>query len=147
ADGSPRERRDVTRERRNEPVADPLGPPLEDEAPHLALGALRQLVDRSQRLPEPVVGAVVLERLLRRAGVQHAREERLRNRVVQLAGDAAALLQATLLLPPLRLRELLGRATPLGDDRAQEQRRQGRDEHVELSAEGAVGDRLLVERR
>src|SRR5262249_12929353 len=76
ADGSPRERRDVTRERRNEPVADPLGPPLEDEAPHLALGALRQLVDRSQRLPEPVVGAVVLERLLRRAGVQHAREER-----------------------------------------------------------------------
>src|SRR5205823_8028981 len=109
---------------------------------------LCQLVDRSECLPEQLgaLSAVLVESLLSRARVQDAREERLRDGIVELARDAAALLHGALVLTPFRFGQLLDRALPLTDDGAQEQRGQRRDEDVELRAERSIVDRLLVER-
>ena len=107
-----REARDMPGESGDETCLDPVGPPLEDELPHLGLRALCQVADRRQHLPELVreVASFFREHSLGCARVEHAREQRLRHRVVQVAGDAAPFLEAAFRLTPLGLGELCGRA-------------------------------------
>src|SRR5256885_3462324 len=107
----------MSREGWHQTVADPARPPLEDESAHLALRLLRELVNRPQRLPEPfgLIAVLGVENLLGRPCMQHAREERLRDGIVELARDSPALFQSALRLAPPRLDELCGRAFAFAD--------------------------------
>ena len=69
----------------------------------------------------------VVERPLRAAGVQHRGEQRLGDRVVQVAGDPLALVGRALALAQLGGRQRGRGPRALADDGGEDQRRQGRD--------------------
>ena len=73
-------------------------------------------------------------------------EERLRGRIVQVTGDALALLRCALALAAPRLGEVERGSSPLADHRGEAHRGQCGDSDVELRAQRAVGDRLRNER-
>src|SRR5215211_2060493 len=77
---------------------------------HLTLGAPRQLSDRVQvPADDDRLAAVAMpQRLLRRARVQHGREQGLGDGVVQVARDSVPLLRGALVLVELSLGQLPG---------------------------------------
>src|SRR5262249_14864767 len=92
------------------------------------------------------IGPVLLERLFGGTGVQSGREQRLRDRIVEVASYSAALLECTLPLSAMRLRKRFGGSLSLGDQRAQKQGRQRSNDDVELRAQSSMVDWLSEER-
>src|SRR5215212_2414114 len=141
------QRRHGAREGGDEAVAHLVRAPLEDEPAHLALRAPRQLRDRAQALPQLRVSRVLfaVELPLGDSRVQHAREQRLRDGVVQVARDAAPVLERTVALAAPGRDQLGARALAVADGGAEEERGQGADEDVQLRVKRAVVDRLAEE--
>ena len=111
-DGQPfpgAERRRLLGERGDQPLlGERAGLELEDEGAHLGQRAPGQLADLAQLLPHRPGGVELLElqRVLRGADMERGREQRLGDRVVQVAGDALSFKGATLTLAALRLGQL-----------------------------------------
>jgi hypothetical protein len=77
--------------------------------------------------------------------MERGREQRLGDRIVQVAGDSLSFEGGTLTLAALRLGQLQRGPPALADDRRQTARRQRREDDVQLKVQGAVGRRVLDE--
>src|SRR5829696_240344 len=137
--------RGVPGECRDQPVVHRIATQFENERAHLALHALGELRDRIEGFTDTPGGAGLLvhKGLLRRAGVQHRREQGLGDRVVQVASYPPPLLHGTFALVSACFGQVTGGSLALADNGTQEQRRQCRDGDVELRAERPMVDRLL----
>jgi hypothetical protein len=142
--GSP-QCRGMPRERGHQAVVNRVTTQLEDQRAHLALHALGELSDCAEGLCDaPRRGRVVLpERLLRCACVKYRGEQRLGDRIVEIASDPAPLLQRPLALVSASFGEIPGRSLAFAHHCAEEQRGQRSDGDVELRAQRPVVDRLL----
>ena len=139
--------RGVPRERDHESVLQRVAPQLGDQRSHLALRALREVRDRAQRLAERVrAHRRAPELLLSGTRLEVRGEERLGDRVVQIARDPVPLLDGPLVLAPLRLTSAAAeRARSLTTAQRNSVVSGGHDD-VNLCAERPVVDRLLEER-
>ena len=136
----------MARKGRHETVSDAVGAPFEDETAHFALGPLRQFSDGDKSFSQAAISAcIACECVLSRPYLQDAREESLRDRVVQVARDSPPLLEGSLAFPEPRLGQLTSGSFALGHHCAEKERGQRTDDNVELRTQRTLVDRLAGE--